>query len=533
MTTKESTEELKNEELQNINTNLELCRTDILTSSTQLNNSFVNSCKGIIKKLNEHKKSGEKRFLTVWSEIEHKIDKTNKEVLHSVENGFELSKSLAEANLSTLNETTKKSSTDIKIEIKQNGDLLKNKINEINEIVQDYKNEVKETIESKFRNFDKKFQALQSKSEGSNANLIKTLFAEEKQGLKIIDGKFVEIKEILSTTTENKNTGLIKKIDDIKQHISTVIKSNIKDSMQSKKIIDEISAINEKDLEKLEEKFLEKLDLLKKEIINQNSNNFKKIEETIVNVKDNVKETKNDIGSRVKENNSKVMDRFKLLDDIKQVVDSNTEDLKILYKSLINNLEKNTKDQKDNGKTIDEIQNNLTMQSVQVENLVSETETQFQSIKNQLTSIENTTKKSNFKESNAEFIKDTKTGISDIAVKVETNTSDINLIRAELVVCRQTIEKMEKNMESIIGENKNAIEYISKICECILKNQVKISKMDKKKLDEPQKKSSENKDNNNNKEDTDHAEIQEVETEEVSGENKGSWLKSMFTSKKQ
>merc|ERR1712096_546876 len=265
---------------------------------------------------------------------------------------------------------------------------------------------------------------------------------------------------------------------------------------QSKKIIDEISAINEKDLEKLEEKFLEKLDLLKKEIINKNSNNFKKI-----------KETKNDIGSRVKENNSKVMDRFKLLDDIKQVVDSNTEDLKILYKSLINNLEKNTKDQKDNGKTIDEIQNNLTMQSVQVENLVSETETQFQSIKNQLTSIENTTKKSNFKESNAEFIKDTKTGISDIAVKVETNTSDINLIRAELVVCRQTIEKMEKNMESIIGENKNAIEYISKICECILKNQVKISKMHKKKLDEPQKKSSENKDNNNNKEDTDHAEI--------------------------
>ena len=175
--------------------NLELCKKDILTTSTELNTSVVDSYKGIIKKINEHKKSGEKRFLTVWTEIERKIDKTNKEIFKAVEDGFELSKSLAESNLYKINETTEKSNTDMKNEIVQNNDLINKNFNEVDSIVKDYKKKVEEIIKQEFKNFDNKFEALECKSEDSNSGLIKKLLAEQKQRLKKLDGKIEEIKK--------------------------------------------------------------------------------------------------------------------------------------------------------------------------------------------------------------------------------------------------------------------------------------------------------------------------------------------------
>lgn len=216
---------------------------------------------------------------------------------------------------------------------------------------------------------------------------------------------------------------------------------------------------------------------------------FQKIEEITTSVKDNVKQSKIDIGSSLKKNNSKVSDLNKALDNIKQDLSSNVKLIKTFNSSLISKLDKINKDEKDKTETIEEIKINLTMKSDRIENLLIKTETKFKSIKNQLKTVEDSTKNNSFEEKTIEFIKYFKACINDIAEKVNANTGDINLIKVDLVNCVKIVEKTEKNIESTIAENKTAIEYISKISECILKNEVKINKMEKKKLMNLNKKS--------------------------------------------
>ena len=216
---------------------------------------------------------------------------------------------------------------------------------------------------------------------------------------------------------------------------------------------------------------------------------FQKIEEITTSVKDNVKQSKIDIGSSLKKNNSKVSDLNKALDNIKQDLSSNVKLIKTFNSSLISKLDKINKDEKDKTETIEEIKINLTMKSDRIENLLIKTETKFKSIKNQLKTVEDSTKNNSFEEKTIEFIKYFKACINDIAEKVNANTGDINLIKVDLVNCVKIVEKTETNIESTIAENKTAIEYISKISECILKNEVKMNKMEKKKLMNLNKKS--------------------------------------------
>ena len=76
--------------------------------------------------------------MTVWSEIEQKIEKANKEVLKAVDDGFEGSKSLVKDNTSKLKENSEKTGETAVDEIKDSYKLL----------------------EEKFRNVDKKLRIL-------------------------------------------------------------------------------------------------------------------------------------------------------------------------------------------------------------------------------------------------------------------------------------------------------------------------------------------------------------------------------------
>ena len=157
-------------------------------------------------------------------------------MLKAVDDGFEGSKSLAEDNTSKLKETSEKTGETAVDEIKDNYKLLE----EIEEVVKDYQSKVEELVKSESEELEKKFDALESKTEDSSEDLVKKLL-EEKSGVEEVSVKLGELEKLLPANEEGgEDEELTEKIDELKEEISKIVESNLKDSegfKTSKKVL--------------------------------------------------------------------------------------------------------------------------------------------------------------------------------------------------------------------------------------------------------------------------------------------------------
>ena len=100
------------------------------------------------------------------------------------------------------------------------------------------------------------------------------------------------------------------------------------------------------------------------------------------------------------------------------------------------------------------------------------------------------------------------------------------------------MEKIEKTFTEVMAESKTVVDYVTTVAECILKNQVKIYKMDKKKLEVIKQKN-----DNNNVKIAEELKVESDEEEEEDAKEAGlgsevsldappkkrGWFKSMFS----